>query len=102
MCACATHILSCCCFFFECYGDHRELHVLTHSFPTRRSSDLCRAGSPPILLMLATSTSRQARSSSRRARRTVQSLGSAGTSTTLRRSFWGGVSPLGKIGRAHV
>src|SRR3546814_18486706 len=22
------------------YGDHRELHVLTHSFPTRRSSDL--------------------------------------------------------------
>src|SRR3546814_17003639 len=21
-------------------GDHRELHVLTHSFPTRRSSDL--------------------------------------------------------------
>src|SRR3546814_12975160 len=28
------------CFFFECYGDHRDLHVLTHSFPTRRSSDL--------------------------------------------------------------
>src|SRR3546814_12530126 len=27
-------------FFFECYGDHRDLHVLTHSFPTRRSSDL--------------------------------------------------------------
>src|SRR3546814_16553786 len=27
-------------FFFECYGDHRNLHVLTHSFPTRRSSDL--------------------------------------------------------------
>src|SRR3546814_10208059 len=22
------------------FGDHRELHVLTHSFPTRRSSDL--------------------------------------------------------------
>src|SRR3546814_13166502 len=22
------------------YGDHRDLHVLTHSFPTRRSSDL--------------------------------------------------------------
>src|SRR3546814_18574046 len=22
------------------YGDHRELHGLTHSFPTRRSSDL--------------------------------------------------------------
>src|SRR3546814_2784185 len=27
-------------FFFERYGDHRDLHVLTHSFPTRRSSDL--------------------------------------------------------------
>src|SRR3546814_16286089 len=27
-------------FFFERYGDNRELHVLTHSFPTRRSSDL--------------------------------------------------------------
>src|SRR3546814_11218129 len=26
--------------FFECYGDHRDLHVLTHSFPTRRSTDL--------------------------------------------------------------
>src|SRR3546814_2661443 len=27
-------------FFFNCSGDHRDLHVLTHSFPTRRSSDL--------------------------------------------------------------
>src|SRR3546814_10850037 len=27
-------------FFFYLYGDHRYLHVLTHSFPTRRSSDL--------------------------------------------------------------
>src|SRR3546814_10311563 len=25
----------------QCYGDHRDLHVLTHSFPTRRSSDRC-------------------------------------------------------------
>src|SRR3546814_11842737 len=25
---------------FEGYGDHRDLHVLTHSFPTRRSADL--------------------------------------------------------------
>src|SRR3546814_5557069 len=29
-----------CLFFFERYGDHRDLHVLTHSCPTRRSSDL--------------------------------------------------------------
>src|SRR3546814_4777092 len=28
------------CFFFYLYGDPRDLHVLTHSFPTRRSSDL--------------------------------------------------------------
>src|SRR3546814_15563251 len=27
-------------FLFYCYGDHRNLHVLTHSFPTRGSSDL--------------------------------------------------------------
>src|SRR3546814_11339755 len=27
-------------YFFERYGEHRDLHVLTHSFPTRRSSDL--------------------------------------------------------------
>src|SRR3546814_4693335 len=26
--------------FFLSYGDHRDLHVLTHSFPARRSSDL--------------------------------------------------------------
>src|SRR3546814_13859928 len=31
-------------FFFEGVGDHRELHVLTHSFPTRRSSDLLVCG----------------------------------------------------------
>src|SRR3546814_21042427 len=27
-------------FFFYGYDDHRDLNVLTHSFPTRRSSDL--------------------------------------------------------------
>src|SRR3546814_12709586 len=29
--------------FFQGFGDHRDLHVLTHSFPTRRSSDLAEA-----------------------------------------------------------
>src|SRR3546814_14001528 len=29
-----------CFFFFYWSGDHRDLHVLPHSFPTRRSSDL--------------------------------------------------------------
>src|SRR3546814_12339593 len=28
------------CWCFLYYGAHRERHVLTHSFPTRRSSDL--------------------------------------------------------------
>src|SRR3546814_5274107 len=38
-------------FFFYGYGDHRDLHVLTHSCPTRRAADLsarpgkARAGS---------------------------------------------------------
>src|SRR3546814_3307976 len=27
-------------FFVSGFGTHRDLHVLTHSFPTRRSSDL--------------------------------------------------------------
>src|SRR3546814_11123827 len=32
-------------FFFYWYGDHRDLHGLTHSFPTRRSSDLAARSS---------------------------------------------------------
>src|SRR3546814_7713774 len=28
------------CCFFECTGDPRDLHVLTHPSPTRRSSEL--------------------------------------------------------------
>src|SRR3546814_9682968 len=35
-------------FFGECYGDHRDLHVLTHSFPTRRASDLLQLGHRPL------------------------------------------------------
>src|SRR3546814_19859620 len=31
-------------FFFSSSGDHRDLHVLTPSFPTRRSSDRIVAG----------------------------------------------------------
>src|SRR3546814_18520199 len=29
------------CFLFLCDADHRDRHVLTHSFPTRRPFDLC-------------------------------------------------------------
>src|SRR3546814_11168012 len=32
----------CLSLLFSRYGDHRDLHVLTHSFPTRRSSDLMK------------------------------------------------------------
>src|SRR3546814_10445402 len=31
-------------FCFSCYGDHRDLHVLTHSVPTQLSSDLWQDG----------------------------------------------------------
>src|SRR3546814_8820872 len=33
------------------YGDHRDLHVLTPSFPTRRSSDLLRERQPSIVFL---------------------------------------------------
>src|SRR6059058_2064273 len=36
-------------FFFQSHGDHRALHVVTHSFPTRRSSDLLLPGVPEWL-----------------------------------------------------
>src|SRR3546814_6442339 len=43
------------CFLFSCAGDHRDLPVLTHSFPTRRSSDLLSAlasGEPAQLAVM--------------------------------------------------
>src|SRR3546814_20346053 len=43
---CVHLYVICYFFFFSCNGDHRYLHVLTHSFPTRRSSDL-REGVDP-------------------------------------------------------
>src|SRR3546814_16853445 len=47
-------------FFLEWYGDHRDLHVLTHSFPTRRSSDLRErngaAGLPAMRARIASAT----------------------------------------------
>src|SRR3546814_1778440 len=36
-------------YFFSRYGDHRDLHVLTHSSPTRRSSDLQRDRADALL-----------------------------------------------------
>src|SRR3546814_11229774 len=49
----------CLVFFFERYGDHRDLHVRTHSFPTRRSSDLeARPSPPPAPVTMATRPSK--------------------------------------------
>src|SRR3546814_9311567 len=39
-------------FFFYVYGYHRDLHVLTLSFPTRRSSDLGQTLAPRAALRL--------------------------------------------------
>src|SRR3546814_3110379 len=42
-------------FFFYRYGAHRDLNVLTHSFPTRRSSDLRQyAGASAALVVIVT------------------------------------------------
>src|SRR3546814_16541864 len=41
---------SCSVVFFSCYGDHRDLHVLTHSFPNRRASDLAWSGMPTEII----------------------------------------------------
>src|SRR3546814_6482025 len=40
-------VLFCVSLFFNGDGYHRDRHVLTHSFPTRRSSDLCRSCTAP-------------------------------------------------------
>src|SRR3546814_20673764 len=45
MTATVASCIRCLVFFCELYGDPRDLHVLTHSFPTRRSSDLLCGGS---------------------------------------------------------
>src|SRR3546814_17185623 len=39
-CSCSSCLLVLYLVVFYVSGDHRYLHVLTHSFPTRRSSDL--------------------------------------------------------------
>src|SRR3546814_19115147 len=66
-------------FFFYGYGDHRDLHLLTHSFPTRLSSDLLSAYLARLIssseyLGLRSLASRVAKKVSRRV---YQSLGKA-------------------------
>src|SRR3546814_16413146 len=57
-CFCMISLL----FFFELYGDHRYLHVRTHSFPTRRSSDLMPACNFMVASALPTNTTLSASS----------------------------------------
>src|SRR3546814_19544250 len=48
--SCSSEISVWC--FYNLYGDHRDLPVLTHSFPTRRASDLLEdAGWTPSSLL---------------------------------------------------
>src|SRR3546814_9412815 len=42
--------------FFYRYCNHRDRHVLTHSCPTRRSSDLCSSSSPSISARIVLTT----------------------------------------------
>src|SRR3546814_18700750 len=51
------------CFFFLLYDDHPELHVLTHSFPTRRSADLraIRSNSQKLCVLVAAAILRKPR-----------------------------------------
>src|SRR3546814_21184640 len=42
----------CLVYFYEWNGDHRDLNVLTHSFPTRRSSDLWKNAAIALIAAL--------------------------------------------------
>src|SRR3546814_14280735 len=95
------------CFFVVGDGDHRYLHVLTHSSPTRRSSDLtpnhpptphhsASSGSPSHACASGGSLARGAASCTTAvpAARSCSARRSGRSST----SAW----PMLKIGRAHV
>src|SRR3546814_10160730 len=87
--------------FFERFRDHRDLHVLTHSFPTRRSSDL--GFDPSNVLLAGINLSEQGYDAEqgklfmRNLRDRVESL--PGVQAV---SFDGQVPLSFEIGRAHV
>src|SRR3546814_12187808 len=97
-------------YFFEGYGDHRDLHVLTHSFPTRRSSDLeversdggAATGCMNMFLNLL-KPARGARGEDDMRAKPGQRLGGGGAYTPARACHKGesSVQRL-EIGRAHV
>src|SRR3546814_17483138 len=70
-CSFESHVFFLVVFFFYGSGNHRDLHVRTHSFPTRRSSDLLppasAAGRYPVLYHVA--SHRAANAGTKRPRR---------------------------------
>src|SRR3546814_11655500 len=90
-------------FFLSWYDDHRDLHVLTHSFPTRRSSDLFVAVLPGVRPdALPTLAERF-----RRVIETQPVMSSGGRVPVRVATGWAasprdGISGSFQIGRAHV
>src|SRR3546814_17283254 len=96
------------CFCYG-YGDPRGLHVLTHSFPTRRSSDLCAT-----LGVLCASAALWPAAAADRAKTAIPDFSSNGVSwagfvapkvpsEAVARLFNDFEQPKsGQIGRAHV
>src|SRR3546814_11465290 len=82
-------MLSLSSFFFEGYGYHRDLHLLTHSFPTRRSSYLTRVRSMAGSSMISASRARLRSASTKitdwSMRSTVVAAGVTSTRTGSRR-----------------
>src|SRR3546814_21004241 len=86
---CLVCSVLCFVFFFELFGHLRDLHVLTHSFPTRRSCDLV------LRLARVTNCLRHGLSIRARAGESREQLRQAASDAAA--------TILGaKIGRAHV
>src|SRR3546814_5720303 len=75
----------------KCYGDHRDLHVLTHSLPTRRSSDLyppssvaltSRRATEPVRILNGTGTQGETAAATRAGSATRQAMVAAQNSTS--------------------
>src|SRR3546814_9305802 len=83
-----------CIFFVDWYGDHRDLHVLTHSVPTRRSSDLTAL--PP-------NSTVRSRAASYAITAPLRALGATGVeSRRQRRPSHSSVSPNGTRSEEHT
>src|SRR3546814_16736037 len=96
------------CFFFVGYVDHRVLHLLTHYFPTRRSSYLASFAAAaclgvPYTGVIADAARPSARDLARWPARTdVPGLFEALPRRSLRHGAFRWRITQRKIGRAHV